>query len=160
MSAEEARRQALIQLGGVAQTKENYRDHRGVAWLETLLRARRVAVVNRTLVDKYFPNEDPIGHQIKFNVFDRIPVAPRDAYFEIVGVVSDFRNFGLSEEIQPEAFFPYTFSSFGDRSLIVRTANDPGFFADTIRVSSTRSTRIPSFLTPAPWTFICTNMTT
>jgi predicted permease len=67
--------------------------------------ARRVAVVNRTLVDKYFPNEDPIGHQIKFNVLDRIPVAPHDAYFEIVGVVSDFRNFGLSEEIQPEAFF-------------------------------------------------------
>ena len=32
MSAEEARREALIQLGGVAQTKENYRDHRGIVW--------------------------------------------------------------------------------------------------------------------------------
>ncbi len=70
---------------------------------------------------------------MKFNILDRIPVAPHDAYFEIVGVVSDFRNFGLGEPIQPEAFFPYTFSSFGDRSLIVRTAHDPGFFADTIR---------------------------
>jgi predicted permease len=95
--------------------------------------ARRVAVVNETLVAKYFPGEDPIGRQIKFNVFDRLPVAPRDAYFEIVGVVSDFKNFGLGEPIRPEAFFPYTFTGFGDRSLIVRTANDPGFFADTIR---------------------------
>jgi hypothetical protein len=44
MSAEEARRQALIQLGGVAQTKENYRDHRGVAWLETLFHDLRFAL--------------------------------------------------------------------------------------------------------------------
>ena len=44
MSAEEARRQALIELGGVAQTKENYRDHRGIAWLETLFRDLRFAL--------------------------------------------------------------------------------------------------------------------
>jgi predicted permease len=37
MTAEEARRQALIKLGGVEQTKENYRDRRGVPWLEPLL---------------------------------------------------------------------------------------------------------------------------
>jgi len=37
MTAEEARRQALIKLGGIEQTKENYRDRRGVLWLETLL---------------------------------------------------------------------------------------------------------------------------
>lgn len=38
MSPEEARRQALIRLGGVEQTKENYRDRRGIPWIETLLR--------------------------------------------------------------------------------------------------------------------------
>lgn len=37
MSPEEARRQALIKLGGVEQTKENYRDRRGIPWLESLL---------------------------------------------------------------------------------------------------------------------------
>ncbi|MGA9936956.1 MAG: ABC transporter permease [Candidatus Acidiferrales bacterium] len=37
MTPEEARRQALIQLGGVEQTKEHYRDRRGLPWLETLL---------------------------------------------------------------------------------------------------------------------------
>ncbi|HUA00094.1 MAG TPA: ADOP family duplicated permease [Candidatus Aquilonibacter sp.] len=36
MSPEEARRQALIHLGGVEQTKENYRDRRGIPWLDTL----------------------------------------------------------------------------------------------------------------------------
>jgi putative ABC transport system permease protein len=36
MTAQEARRAALIALGGVEQTKERYRDGRGVRWLETL----------------------------------------------------------------------------------------------------------------------------
>ncbi len=43
MSAEEARRQALIKLGGVEQTKENYRDRRGLPFLETLLQDFRFA---------------------------------------------------------------------------------------------------------------------
>jgi putative ABC transport system permease protein len=37
MSSAEARRQALIKLGGIEQTKENYRDRRGIPWFETLL---------------------------------------------------------------------------------------------------------------------------
>ena len=36
MSSEEARRAALITLGGVEQTKENYRDRWGLPWLDTL----------------------------------------------------------------------------------------------------------------------------
>src|ERR1035437_10386033 len=34
----EARRQALIKLGGIEPVKEIYRDRRGVPWLETLAR--------------------------------------------------------------------------------------------------------------------------
>ena len=37
MTPEEARRQALIGLGGMEQTKESYRDQRTLPWLETLL---------------------------------------------------------------------------------------------------------------------------
>jgi predicted permease len=37
MAAEEARRQAAIKLGGIEQTKEAYRDRRGIPWLESLL---------------------------------------------------------------------------------------------------------------------------
>src|SRR5688572_22045483 len=36
MTPEEARRQALIKLGGAESTKEAYRDQRGLPWLETL----------------------------------------------------------------------------------------------------------------------------
>ena len=37
MNHEEARRVALIKLGGIEQTKESVRDRRGIPWLETLL---------------------------------------------------------------------------------------------------------------------------
>ncbi len=36
MSPEEARRQALIKLGGIEQTKEDFREQRGMPWLESL----------------------------------------------------------------------------------------------------------------------------
>jgi predicted permease len=95
--------------------------------------ARRVAVVNRTLVEKYFGKEDPVGHQIKFNEFDDMPVTPHDAYFEIVGVVSDFRNGRVERPTLPQAFIPYTFSGIGDRSLLVRTSVEPTSLLNTIR---------------------------
>ncbi|HEV3483074.1 MAG TPA: ABC transporter permease [Candidatus Acidoferrales bacterium] len=41
MSPEEARRQALIRMGGVEQVKETYRDRRGIPWLESLLQDLR-----------------------------------------------------------------------------------------------------------------------
>ncbi len=41
MSPEEARREALIKLGGVESVKEAYRDRRGVPWLETVIQDLR-----------------------------------------------------------------------------------------------------------------------
>jgi len=43
MTPAEARRQALIKLGGVEQTKESYRERRGIPFLETLLQDIRFA---------------------------------------------------------------------------------------------------------------------
>jgi putative ABC transport system permease protein len=95
--------------------------------------ARHVAVVNHTLAAKYFPDQDPIGQQIKFNVLDQIPATPHDAYFEIIGVVSDFKNVGLQEPVQPQGYVPYTFSGFGDRVLLVRTAVNPTILVNSFR---------------------------
>jgi putative ABC transport system permease protein len=44
MSAEEARRRALIKFGGIEQTKEAYRDRRGLPVLETFFQDLRFAV--------------------------------------------------------------------------------------------------------------------
>jgi predicted permease len=47
LSADEARRQALIRLGGAEQTRQAYRERRGLPWFESLLRDLRYGV--RTL---------------------------------------------------------------------------------------------------------------
>jgi len=44
MTPDEARRRALVSLGGLEATKERYRDRRGLPWVEALGRDLRVAV--------------------------------------------------------------------------------------------------------------------
>jgi predicted permease len=44
MPPEEARRQALLNLGGIEQTKEGYRDRRGFPWLESVLQDVRFSL--------------------------------------------------------------------------------------------------------------------
>ena len=86
---------------------------------------RQVAVVNQTLARRYFGQEDPTGQKIKFNAFDQTPDTPHDAYFEIIGVVADFKNDDLQHPTLPEAFIPYTFANYGRRGILVKTAGDP-----------------------------------
>jgi predicted permease len=88
--------------------------------------ARRVAVVSDTFARRFFPTEEPIGQRFKLNAFDRVPESPRDAYFEIVGIVSDTRTQGgLAEPPVPQVYLPFTVSGFGDRWLLLRTSVDP-----------------------------------
>ena len=95
--------------------------------------ARHVAVVNQALARSFFGQQDPIGEKIKFNAFDQLPDTPRDAYFEIIGVVSDFKNRGLQNLPAPEAFVPYTISGIGSRTILARTALDPNLLLTSIR---------------------------
>src|SRR5689334_4663635 len=44
MTAEEARRHAMIRLGGVESMKEAYRDQRGLPWIETVWQDIRFGV--------------------------------------------------------------------------------------------------------------------
>jgi len=95
--------------------------------------ARRVAVVNTTLVKSFFGDGDPIGQQIKFNVLDQIPEAPHDTFFEVIGVVNDLKSYEPHEPIYPQAYIPYTFSGFGDRSLLVRAVTNPSLLVNPVR---------------------------
>jgi putative ABC transport system permease protein len=87
--------------------------------------ARHVAVVNEAFATTYFSSRDPLGQKIKFNVFDRLAGTPHDAYFEVVGVVADFKNRGLLEPPTPEAFLPYSITGIGERFIVASTSVDP-----------------------------------
>ncbi len=94
--------------------------------------ARDVMVVNEAFSRQYFPNEDPLGHKVKLDTFD-LPyfalAAPRDTYFEIIGIVRDYKTRGYdnpSWQSFPQAFVPYSVAGFNWRLFMARTSVDPG----------------------------------
>lgn len=91
--------------------------------------ARFVMVVNQNFARHYFPNEEPIGQKVKLQVLDRKFLdAPHDTYFEVVGVVSDYKTRTAeppSWQAVPQAFIPYSVQGFSWRTYMVRTEVDP-----------------------------------
>jgi putative ABC transport system permease protein len=96
--------------------------------------ARKVAVVNQTLVSRYFGQEDPLGKRIKINMLETLPESPvSNPVFEIVGVISDAKNQGIQEPARPEMFIPYTVTGAFERGILVRTATAPLSLLDSVR---------------------------
>ncbi len=94
--------------------------------------ARRVAIVNQTLVTRYFGQEDPIGRQIKFKLLEtEQPI--ENPVFEIIGVVSDAKNQGIQDPPSPEAFIPYTVTGAFERGIMARTHGDPAALIDRVK---------------------------
>jgi predicted permease len=93
--------------------------------------ARDVIVVNEAFSRQYFPNEDPLSHKVKLAVFDKpyfAAAAPHDTYFEIIGIVRDFKTRGYdnpSWQSFPQAFVPYSVAGFNWRVFMARTSVDP-----------------------------------
>ena len=94
--------------------------------------SRKVAVVNQTLASKFFPREDPIGKKIKLTGFESAPVPLADPWFEIIGISADMKNHGVRENVLPEAYVPYSFSSYGGYQLFVRTVGNPVALARSV----------------------------
>jgi len=86
---------------------------------------RKVAVVNQTFASKYFPGENPIGRQVKLEALEKAPTPMANPWFEIIGVVSDVKNNGLRNAVQPEAYAPYSFTSYGIYFVFLRTEGNP-----------------------------------
>ncbi|HEX7123929.1 MAG TPA: ADOP family duplicated permease [Gemmatimonadaceae bacterium] len=90
--------------------------------------APRVALVSEELARRYWPNESPLGHCLRFGA-DTMPCA------EIVGVVADIRNRQLREETGPVAFLPLA-QEPGEpffRYIVARTSRDAQEMAPLIR---------------------------
>ena len=99
----------------------------------------RVALINRTLASRYFPNGDAIGHSIKLSSLENTPPARLsapgavDAWVPIIGIVDDFLNDGVRKAILPAIFVPYTFELWGDAEILVRTDVPPLTLANAVR---------------------------
>jgi putative ABC transport system permease protein len=91
--------------------------------------ARDVMVVNEAFARQYFPSEDALGHKVKLQWLDSTFLeAPHDTYFEIVGVVRDFKTRTYdnpSWQSFPQAFVPYSVAGYNWRVFMARTSVDP-----------------------------------
>ncbi|PYV36363.1 MAG: permease [Acidobacteria bacterium] len=93
-----------------------------------------VAIINKTLQQRFFSSENPLGKRIKFGTAD----SGMMPWLTIVGVVGDVRHEGLTTEPHAEAFVPYLQPTTVDvaflpRELVVRTAIDPASLIPTLR---------------------------
>jgi predicted permease len=96
--------------------------------------ARKVAVVNQTLVKKYFGAEDPIGRQVKLSMLETFQDGPVvNPLFDIVGVIADAKNSGVQDPVEPEVLIPYTLTGGFERGILVRTAGDPAGLLNSVR---------------------------
>ena len=90
--------------------------------------ATPVVIVNRRLAQAHWPGESAIGRRIRGFHGDR-------PWLEIVGVVGDVRQWSLTQEIQPEIYFPYRqnpVSFWTQTSLVVTTEGDDAALLGTV----------------------------
>ncbi|HEY8714552.1 MAG TPA: ABC transporter permease [Candidatus Acidoferrum sp.] len=95
--------------------------------------ARKLAVINQTFQRKYFGDEDPIGKRIHILQLEKFPDAQPDAWYEVIGIVSDVKNQGLQQPIIPETWVPYTVTGSAARGIMVRTVGDPLLMMNAVR---------------------------
>jgi predicted permease len=80
-----------------------------------------VAIVNHTLVDTFWPGQNPIGKRFRFAEDDKSP------WISVIGVVPDIRTVKLDETAgtPPTAYVPHRFVSTRNWGIVVRTTAGP-----------------------------------
>jgi predicted permease len=92
--------------------------------------AAPLVVINQAFAKRYFPNDNPIGHSIKFpEIVDAPPytfISPgANGNLLIVGIIQDKLDDGLNSPILPEAFVPYTLFLRMGTQILVRSEVSP-----------------------------------
>jgi ABC-type antimicrobial peptide transport system permease subunit len=87
---------------------------------------RTVAIVNEALARRYFPGEDPLGHQIAGG--------RNGGWKTVIGVAADSKNQGLNQAPAPQMFFNDTALYAGsEMGFVVRYAGAEPLFAGAVR---------------------------
>jgi putative ABC transport system permease protein len=85
----------------------------------------RVFLINQTMARRFWPNQDPLGKQIK-TAADGPPGT-------VIGVVGDTKHYFLEEESRPQLYESYSQSPNIFATIVVRTAVEPMSLAEPVR---------------------------
>jgi putative ABC transport system permease protein len=89
-----------------------------------------VAIVNATLVRRYFAGQDPIGRRVRFGEDSA------DDWITIVGVVADSRNVGLKDPATPLLYLPYETFPLAFMGIVARSTAGAGVVASLARTAA------------------------
>ncbi|HEV7991696.1 MAG TPA: ABC transporter permease [Gemmatimonadaceae bacterium] len=97
----------------------------------------RVVILNKTLADQFFPNQDPIGQRVAWtgDVLKFIGVS--DDWRTVVGVVGDTKDGGLDASPIPVTFIPFAQGDFPSGGFVIRTKTN----AASLAAAATRVVR-------------------
>jgi putative ABC transport system permease protein len=82
-----------------------------------------VTLINRTAAERFFPDVDPVGQELRWWGITR----------RVVGVVGDERFLGLAAAPAPAAYVPVAQGAVGQATLLVRTSAGPSTIVPAIR---------------------------
>jgi putative ABC transport system permease protein len=83
------------------------------------LDTQQVIIINNTMAQRLFPNEEPLGKRIRFSDDPKVPWA------QIVGVVGDIKHEGLDAKPFMETYLPFPQSPRPLMAVMIRTTDDP-----------------------------------
>ena len=84
-----------------------------------------VVVINQTMARRFWPNQDPLGKQIKFT--------EDDSTATIIGVVGDAKHFWLEEEQRPQVYGTFSQGPGLFATVVIRTAVEPLSLSEPVR---------------------------
>ncbi len=111
----------------------------GRVWThDEVMRGARLALVNQTLAQRYWPRGNAIGQQIRVPQLKsqgpyQVGVDGSDGWLQIVGIVSDVRDDGLGKPIKPGIYVPYSIQMGMWTQILVRTQGEPLAIIRTVR---------------------------
>lgn len=92
--------------------------------------APRVLIINRSLADRFFPNEEPVGKRV-------ILGGSQTRAWEVIGVIADMQEATMDAKTTSVIYFPYLQRSGTTTptlmTLAIRTDSDPANFIGTVR---------------------------
>ena len=122
----------------IHQVSRDYTKVFGIALVEgrlftdnELASRSRLAIANQSFVRRYLPNSDPLGRLASIPRLASAPSNITDNAFQIVGVVKDAVNRGLTSEIAPELYIPYTITGTANYFAVL-TNTDPTSLAKAV----------------------------
>jgi putative ABC transport system permease protein len=91
-------------------------------------KAQQVVLVDQTLQRRYWPNENPLGKQVKIG-----PANVQNRWLTIVGVVGDIKSDGFDAPTAPHIYLPVRQAPGYASVIYLRSAGNPESLGEAIR---------------------------